>query len=383
MKKLILGALLIGSVFQASAQEFNKWSIDVGAGVQTVVFPTASGYSSDNPDFWQANLGARYMVNERFGLRLDLGYNSITEGDNSKSFKSNYYRASLEGVVNAGNLLNFKSWTNRFNLLVHAGGGISKFYASEPIDRDSDEILHLVAGITPQFKLTDRVSLFVDVSSISNFYQSYTFDGTARADKAGISGGIINYSVGVNIALGKHKQHADWYYSDEELATTSELEELSKRLKNAETEIATLKANDFTKASLISELDTRYAPKGNGAVKDVDFAKQLIDNGYVNVYFDVDRANVQTGSTSAINFLKTYLANNSSAKAELIGYADESGPEGYNKFLSAKRAKTVFNILVAAGVDANKLSYKGEGEDTTATSSARQLARRVAIRIQK
>ena len=85
----------------------------------------------------------------------------------------------------------------------------------------------------------------------------------------------------------------------------------------------------------------------------------------------------------AINFLKTYLENNSSAKAELIGYADETGPEGYNKFLSEKRAKTVYNILVDAGVDANRLSYKGDGEDTTATSTARQLARRVAIRIQK
>ena len=383
MKKLILGAILIGSVFQASAQEFNKWSIDLGAGAQTIVFPTASGYSSENPDFWQANLGARYMVNERFGLRLDLGYNSITEGDDSNDFKSNYYRASLEGVVNAGNLLNFNSWTNRFNLLVHAGGGISRLYASEPIDRDADKMLHLVAGITPQYKLSDRVSLFLDVSGLSNFYQSYTFDGTADADRKGISGGIVNYSLGVNIALGKHKEHADWYYSDEELATTTELEELSTRLKTAETEITALKANNFTKASLVSELDSKYAPLSDDTSKDADLAKQLIDNGYVNVYFDVDRANVQTGSTSAINFLKTYLANNSSAKAELIGYADESGPEGYNKFLSAKRAKTVFNILVAAGVDANKLSYKGEGEDTTATSSARQLARRVAIRIQK
>ncbi|WP_343328802.1 OmpA family protein [Polaribacter staleyi] len=383
MKRLILGALLIGSVFQSSAQDFNKWSIDVGAGVQTIVGSVAPGYGTNNPDFWQANIGARYMFNERFGLRLDLGYNNISEASGNNPFKSNYYRGSIEGVINAGNLLNFRSWTKDFNLLVHAGGGISRLYSSEPIDTDADKMRQLIAGVTPQFKLSNRVSLFADVSGISNYYQNRSFDGTTTSKKNGISGGIVNYSIGVNIALGKNEQHADWYYSDEELATTTELEELSNRLKTAETEIAALKAKDITKEKLVSELDTRYAKAGNEGTKNVDFAKQLIDNGYVNVYFDIDRANVQTGSTSAINFLKTYLENNSSAKAELIGYADETGPEGYNKFLSEKRAKTVYNILVDAGVDANRLSYKGDGEDTTATSTARQLARRVAIRIQK
>ncbi|WP_158839223.1 OmpA family protein [Polaribacter sp. L3A8] len=383
MKRLILGALLIGSVFQSSAQDFNKWSIDVGAGVQTIVGSVAPGYGTNNPDFWQANIGARYMFNERFGLRLDLGYNNISEASGNNPFKSNYYRGSIEGVINAGNLLNFKSWTKDFNLLVHAGGGISRLYSSEPIDTDADKMRQLIAGITPQFKLSNRVSLFADVSGISNFYQNRSFDGTGTTTKNGISGGIVNYSVGVNISLGKHEQHADWYYSDVEVAEKSELEAINKRLKDAEEEIADLKAKDFTKAKLVSELDSRYATIESVGSKNVDFAKQLIENGYVNVYFDVDRANVQTGSTSAINFLKTYLENNSSAKAELIGYADETGPKGYNKFLSEKRAKTVYNVLVAAGVDANRLSHKGEGEDATATKEARQLARRVAIRIQK
>ncbi|QVY64043.1 OmpA family protein [Polaribacter sp. Q13] len=382
MKKLILGALFIGSIFQLSAQEFNKWSIDLGAGVQTIVFPGASGYGTHNPDFWQANIGARYMINEKFGLRLDFGYNNISEDDGSTPFKSNYYRGTLEGVINAGNLLNFKSWTNSFNVLVHGGAGISRLYANEPIDRNVDKMLHVMAGITPQYKLSNRVSLFLDVSGISNFYQSYTFDGAATTSRNGISGGLVNYSVGVNIALGNKEQHADWYYAEvPEVVSAEDFATLDKRLKGAEKEITELKAKGLNKNKLVTELDNRYAKAGTTG--NIDFAKQLIDNGYVNVYFDVDRANVQTGSTSAINFLKQYLQNNSSAKAELIGYADETGPEGYNKFLSEKRAKTVYNILIDAGVSANKLSYKGVGEDTTATSSARQLARRVAIRVQK
>lgn len=382
MKKFILGALFIGSIFQLNAQDFNKWSIDLGAGVQTIVFPGVAGYGTDNPDFWQANVGARYMVNEKFGLRLDLGYNNISEGDGYNSFQSDYYRGTLEAVINAGNLLNFKSWTNSFNVLVHGGGGISRLYANEPIDQPTDKMLHVMAGVTPQYKLSNRVSLFLDVTGISNFYQSLSFDGTVPTSRKGISGGIVNYSLGVNIALGKNEQHADWYYAEvPEVVTTEDFEALDKRLKDAEGEIADLKAKGYdTKTNLVSELDNRYAKEGTTG--SIDFAKELIDNGYVNVYFDVDRANVQTGSANAINFLKQYLQNNSSAKATLTGYADETGPEGYNKFLSEKRAKTVYNMLIAAGVDANRLSYKGDGEDTTATGTARQLARRVAISVQ-
>jgi OOP family OmpA-OmpF porin len=64
------------------------------------------------------------MFKQKFGLRLDLGYNKFNEGKNNLPFKSNYYRTTLEGVLNARNLLKFSSWTNRFNLLFHRGSNV-------------------------------------------------------------------------------------------------------------------------------------------------------------------------------------------------------------------------------------------------------------------
>ncbi|QTE22064.1 OmpA family protein [Polaribacter cellanae] len=386
MKKLLLGTLLFGSMFQTNAQDFNQWSIDVGVGVHTPVFPLASGYNPEikQPDFWQTNLGVRYMFNEKFGLRLDLGYNKFTEGKNSKPFESNYYRASLEGVVNAGNILNFKSWTNRFNLLLHGGAGFSRLYPKSPVDASRDQVINVMAGITPQVKLTDRVSLFFDVSAIGHFYQQRTFDGTATIKRRGLTGGIFNYSAGLNIALGNHEKHADWYYED--VMEANELEEIQNRLQQAEDKIAELKKKntDFDKNKLMSELDRRYnkANTNNNATNTVankDFVKELFNNGYVNVYFDVNKTTIQKGSHNAINYLKLYMKQNSSVNAELIGYADETGLDGYNTALSAKRAKKVYDILVAAGIDASRLSYKGNGEDTSVSKDARQLARRVTF----
>ncbi|WP_243456857.1 OmpA family protein [Polaribacter batillariae] len=385
MKKLLLGALLLGSIFQANAQDFNKWSIDVGAGVHTPVFPLASGYNPEikHPDFWQTNLGVRYMFNEKFGLRLDLGYNKFTEGKNSKPFESNYYRATLEGVVNAGNILNFKSWTNRFNLLFHGGAGLSRLYPKSPVEVSRDQVINVMAGITPQVKLTDRVSLFLDVSAIGHFYQQRTFDGTTTVKRRGLTGGIFNYSAGLNIALGSHEKHADWY--SEDVMETNELEEIQKRLQQAEDKIAELKKKntDFDKNKLMSELDRRYNKATNNnttnTVANTDFIKELFNNGYVNVYFDVDKTTIQKGSHNAINYLKLYMKENTSVKAELVGYADETGANGYNQTLSTNRAKKVYDILVASGIDANRLSYKGEGEDTSVAKDARQLARRVTL----
>lgn len=395
MKKLLLGILLISSAFQTSAQEFNKWSIDVGAGAHRLIYPIASGYITDTPDFWQANLGVRYMVNNKFGLRLDFGYNQFSDNDNSSPFKTNYYRATLQSVVNAGNILNFKSWTKKINLLIHGGFGLSRLNPSEPVKRSRDQMTNFVVGITPQFKLSDNFALFLDVSSIGHFYQDLSFDGTTIVNRGGLNGGIINASVGLNIYLGKNGRHADWS-SEDKSSEDNKIETLENRLKDAENEISVLKyANSnnnkgFDKGQLLSELDNRYEKLGNNTpnntnvtAESLDFIKELIDNGYVNVYFDLNESNIQKGSISAINYLKQYMANNPSVKADLIGYADETGSESYNKNLSEKRAKKVYDVLVSAGVDANKLTYKGVGVDNTVSKNARQFARKVTFLLKK
>ncbi|WP_223269214.1 MULTISPECIES: OmpA family protein [unclassified Polaribacter] len=193
----------------------------------------------------------------------------------------------------------------------------------------------------------------------------------------------------MSIALGKNRQSAD-FAQTEETVVYNELAEIKKRLDSAEKEIADLKVTDaeINKTNLIYELDTRYAKKGEEnkyansiTGSNVDFIKELLNRGYVNVFFDTNKTSIQKESLSAVNYLRQFMNDNPYVNASLIGFTDESGKEEYNQILSKKRAKAVYDILVDAGIDPTRLTYGGVGEDKTMVKEAKQLARKVTFRI--
>jgi len=47
---------------------------------------------------------------------------------------------------------------------------------------------------------------------------------------------------------------------------------------------------------------------------------------------------------------------------EIGGYTDSKGSVIYNKTLSTDRAKSIVDLLVDKGIEANRLTYKGYGE---------------------
>jgi OOP family OmpA-OmpF porin len=76
------------------------------------------------------------------------------------------------------------------------------------------------------------------------------------------------------------------------------------------------------------------------------------------------------------------LKRNPGVSVEVKGYADELGSEDYNIKLSENRAKAVYELIIASGIDASRVSFKGYGEDTSVDKSsadARQMARRASF----
>jgi OOP family OmpA-OmpF porin len=115
---------------------------------------------------------------------------------------------------------------------------------------------------------------------------------------------------------------------------------------------------------------------------EVDSFRKAINEGYVNVYYAFDSSKPLAYSVPATNYVANFMKRNPGVKLEVKGYADELGAENYNIKLSEKRAKAVYDVLIASGVDASRLTYKGYGEDTSVDKSsadARQLARRVSF----
>ena len=110
----------------------------------------------------------------------------------------------------------------------------------------------------------------------------------------------------------------------------------------------------------------------------------MINGGYVNVYFDFNSATPSKYSLEGVNFLIKYLKANPSAKAEVIGYADEIGNADYNRDLSQRRAEAVKAIAVHSGIEASRLTVTAGGEDTTVNKdsrNARQIVRRVTFKV--
>lgn len=428
-KHLPLLSLLLLSAVTMTAQEtqekqnvdFNRWSIDVNGGVNNPTTPFADGYAAGTFSPFHVDLGGRYMFSPKFGLKLDVGYDQFKEKSGSLKFDTKNYRTNLQAVVNLGRALNFETWTNTLNLQLHGGFG----YAFMEFDKDlgiveNDDMFNMIFGITGQVKLSNRVALNADFTIINNSSQNYTFEGTqANPDQRGFDATYYNATLGLSIYLGKHEKHADWYVSTEK---KDELADLEKRIGELETgladsdkdgvpdmydvepnSIAGVAVNaqgrsiDANQNGIPDELESylvqnygegnkggRNGNTSNLANSGSGYIKELINGGYVNVYFDFNSASPSKYSLEGANFLIKYLQANPSAKAEIIGYADEIGNTNYNKDLSQRRAEAVKSIAVHSGIDASRLTVTAGGEDTSVnkgSKDARQIVRRVTFKV--
>ncbi len=416
MKKISL--LLLCGLFSLAltaqdGQNYNRWSIELEAGVHKPGRPFAAGYYTSTPSFFQGGLGVRYMLSNRFGLKMDFGYNSIESHDDSNPFETRYMRASLQGVLNVGDIANFRSWTNTINLLFHMGGGYSRLTPQEPVELDADQMGHLIVGLTPQLKLSNHIVLTGDLSFLGHVRHNYTWDGTAQAGGRGFNGLLVNGSIGLTFYLGSASVHAD--YAGVDSALEEKIDSLDQRVSTIEDNmldsdqdgvpnyldrepntvngvavdskgVAVDKNGNGIPDELESSLDERYAQTMSSGSKGGSggLIYDLINDGYVNVYFQFNSTKPETYSLEAINYCIIYMKENPEATAELIGYADEIGNPEYNQQLSLSRAQKVQEIMVAAGIEASRLSVTGNGEDTSvdkSSSPARQLVRRVTFKL--
>lgn len=417
MKNKFSTASLLILSFVASAQDvatttvnpsidnlaYNKWSIELNGGINKPTRTMSAGYSTATFNPFHADLGVRYMFNPKFGLKMDFGYDEFQERDDTPAFESKMMRTSLQGVVNVGRALNFEDWTKTLGLLFHGGFGVSQLTADG--FNGEDYAGNGLIGMTGQIKLSERAVLTGDLTGIVTGKQNYNFDGTSRTTTGSFDGVLLNASVGLTFYLGKHAKHADWV--DE----SDRYEGLEKRVqliedglldtdKDGVADLYDLEPNSITGVAvntkgqsidrnqngvpdeLESYLEKTYGQKSNVVTNST--VEQLINDGYVNVYFDFNSSKPKESSLSGVDFLVKYLKNNPGKNADIIGYADEIGNSDYNAELSRKRAEAVKSVAINAGIDASRLNIIANGEDTSVNKNskeARQIVRRVTFQV--
>ncbi|MCH7408796.1 OmpA family protein [Belliella sp. DSM 111904] len=424
MKKLLLSTLMASALtLGVNAQDdYNKWSIEVNGGFNKAMTPLTPGFYSPTLNIGHADLGVRYMFNEKFGTKLDFGFGSFNEASSSTSpsFSTNYWRANLQGVANLGRIMNFESFTRRLNLLGHFGAGVGAVNPQENVNAGvNDMVYNFIGGFTAQVKLSERVALNADITRLMNGRQTTAFDGASDITPTvnGFYGPSAQWwtgTLGLSFYLGSKSTHADWYVAADKYATKEELAnqigEIKDMLKDSDGDGVpdyldkepntpagarvdshgrTLDSDGDGIPDHLDKCPFAPGPASNDGcpveeVKEVDYFKKAINEGYVNVYFAFDSAKPLGYSASSVSYVANFLKKNPSVNLEVKGYADELGPEDYNLKLSERRAKAVYDQLVAAGIDASRISYKGYGEDTSVdkkSADARQLARRTSFEV--
>ncbi|MBO9582841.1 MAG: OmpA family protein [Flavobacterium sp.] len=374
MKKVVMTLAFALALTGVHAQtennnSYNKWSIDLGAGFNKPQRPFNSGYSTNTISPWTGDLGVRYMFNNKFGLKADFGYNSFTAKGSSLDFDSKYYRVDLQAVANLGRIMNFETWTNTFGLLGHAGFGYGQLRSDS--FKGADEVGNFIAGITGQIRLSNRVALTGDFSTILNATQDHTFNGAYVPENRGFSGLIFNGTVGLNIYLGKNTKHADWIVLENN--NNTDISALENKVSDLENQIKKIPAQ---KEVVVEKQVT--TPQ----LTDSDLIKRMINDKYYSVYFDFNKTTPIENSTAAIDVVLNYLRKNPSASLDLVGYADQVGKAEYNEKLSYARATNVKTIFEKAGIASSRLNVVAEGADTSIqkdSDEARRLARRVTF----
>ena len=121
----------------------------------------------------------------------------------------------------------------------------------------------------------------------------------------------------------------------------------------------------------------------------LDVPLQPLDTGLSielkNIFFDVDKFDLKPESKAECEKLVSFLKNNPKLKIEISGHTDSDGNKKANQILSQNRAKAVEDYVIAAGIGAARLTFKGYGDakpkfpNTSAENKAKN--RRTEIKI--
>ena len=119
------------------------------------------------------------------------------------------------------------------------------------------------------------------------------------------------------------------------------------------------------KGYLFQSLAFDYS-KGTGENVTVDIYLEKAEKGSKvvlnNIFFDTDKWELKEESKTELELVVKYLQTNPKIKVQISGHTDNVGDKAYNQSLSEKRATSVVEYLIAAGIPKMQLVVKGFGE---------------------
>ncbi|QNF35480.1 OmpA family protein [Adhaeribacter swui] len=104
-----------------------------------------------------------------------------------------------------------------------------------------------------------------------------------------------------------------------------------------------------------------------------------------NLFFATGKYQLEKKSKTELDKIVGFLADNTQVKIEISGHTDDIGNDAANQELSDKRARSVYDYLLAQGVKKERIISKGYGEtkplQPNTSEENRQLNRRIELRV--
>ncbi|MBK8562301.1 MAG: OmpA family protein [Saprospiraceae bacterium] len=120
----------------------------------------------------------------------------------------------------------------------------------------------------------------------------------------------------------------------------------------------------------------------NQGCPDIERAdKEFLLSAAKNVQFETGKATLKAQSYAVLEKVAEIMAKYPRYDLNIDGHTDDTGDAGANRSLSEERASSCYQYLLARGVDAARMNYKGYGESkpvaSNSTSEGKEKNRRV------
>lgn len=220
MHRLGLGLVLfcVVCVQQVQAQrvrwagdQHKAWSIDVqpiGLDIPfTPIDEDPTGSEKYRALGYSTQVGVRYMLGHHVGIRPHYAYHQFSALGSTEG-SLGMHRIGVELVGNLSEFFPYQGvqYFRRFNALVHGGGAVVFGRSGAG---NADKMGNVMVGITPQYRLGWRMSVFADATVHATVKQNQSFTGQTLVGPPQ-NGLFMTIGLGLHYYIGASERHADW-----------------------------------------------------------------------------------------------------------------------------------------------------------------------------
>ncbi|MDH3748154.1 MAG: OmpA family protein [Gammaproteobacteria bacterium] len=206
--------------------------------------------------------------------------------------------------------------------------------------------------------------------------ESTSKEQTIGIGTGGVIGAVAGGPVGLIIGAAIGAKLGDALYrKDTEIdSLTSSLDDSRGTIDNLEYDVRELKTDFETVTAELEQVERVSRPE----------LVSLMQAGIaMDLLFRTDEHVLADTTGGRLNELAQTLSTMPDIQVQLDGFADERGNSDYNQQLSEKRVQFVREQLIAAGIDAGRISHTAHGEAPAQDDSVDSFAleRRVSVKL--